>query len=253
MRADRRLFYSCLMVLCIQVSTTWAQRDTVRVLFVGNSYTYFWNLPQTVQAMGQASGNTFVLARQSTAGGVTWKQHWEGDKQLNSRELIENGSWDYVVLQNHSTSTIDNPDQFDSYGEKFIRLIRAQQAEPLLYMTWAREYNPLMQSTIAGEYKKLGEQHAVKIVPVGEIWAEVRNLRPDLKLYDPDGSHPSIAGTYLTAAAFFSFFTGESATALPERIKTTDDNQQPLYLSIMSEEDASFMQEVVDTFFKGKE
>lgn len=251
MEKHRRSFYALLIVLCFQVSTAWAQKDTVRVLFVGNSYTYFWNLPQTVQAMSQASENTFILTHQSTAGGVNWKQHWEGDKKLRSRELIENGNWDYVVLQNHSKSTIDNLDQFHEYGEKFISLVRAQKAEPILYMTWAREYNPLMQSTISEGYRKLGEKHSVKIVPVGEIWSKVRDLRPDLRLFDPDGSHPSPAGVYLSATTFFAFFTNESATLVPKRIKTESENQ-PLYLSIMSEEDSSFMQEVVDTFLKEK-
>ena len=49
------------------------------VLFVGNSYTYFWNLPQTVEIMIKSMEMDFQTA-QSTAGGATWQEHWDGEK-----------------------------------------------------------------------------------------------------------------------------------------------------------------------------
>lgn len=222
-----------------------AQQDTLRVLFVGNSYTYFWNLPKTVQAMA-AEDDVVIVTRQSTAGGSTWKEHWDGEKELKSRRIISEGEWDFVVLQNHSRSTIDHLEQFMDYGSRFIELVREANATPILYMTWAREYNPLMQSHISSGYRELAQQHGVAVVPVGEIWQEVGRLRPDLNIFDPDGSHPSTLGTYMNACAFYSFLQDKPATGLPPRIKTTDANGEVLYLSIMSEQDAEFMQAAVD-------
>ncbi len=239
-----------ILVICMLSFVFSAQaqsKDTLRVLFVGNSYTYFWNLPQTVQTMASADKAVVLIARQSTAGGTTWKQHWEGDKGLESRKHITEGTWDFVVLQNHSLSTLDNLDQFMEYGGKFINLVKAQGATPILYMTWARAHNPLMQSKISEGYRALGEKHGVEVVPIGEIWEKSRQLRPNLTLYDPDGSHPSTIGTYLTACAFYSFFMEKPATGLPKRIITTDADGEVLYLSIMSEENAEFLQNVVDS------
>jgi len=48
------------------------------------------------------------------------------------------------------------------------------------------------------------------VVPVGAAWAESWATRPDLHLWHADGSHPSPAGTYLAAAAFYAALTGES-------------------------------------------
>lgn len=222
-------------------------QDSLRVLFVGNSYTYFWNLPQTVSTMAENRGVT-IVARKSTAGGSTWKQHWKGEKELKSRKIIAQGNWDVVVLQNHSMSTINNPGDFADYGEKFIDLVRESGAIPILYMTWAREFNPLMQKAISEGYKTLGKEHQVYVAPVGEVWAKARTLRPDIRLFDPDSSHPSTIGTYLTACVFFTVLTGEKSNGLPERISTIDKNGEELFYSMMSKEDATFMQELTDSF-----
>jgi hypothetical protein len=56
-----------------------------RILFVGNSYTYFWNLPQHVALMAQ-EGGVELHTQQSTAGGVNWGQHHPG------RERTEHAS-----------------------------------------------------------------------------------------------------------------------------------------------------------------
>lgn len=225
--------------------------DTLRVLFVGNSYTYFWNLPQTVSAMA-ATKDRVIVARKSTSGGVTWKQHWEGDRGLESRSMITQNDWDVVVLQNHSMSTINAYDDFMEYGGRFVDLVKSQGVKPVLYMTWARAYNPLMQATISKAYETLGDTKDVDVVPVGEIWERSRELRPDLNLYDPDGSHPSTSGTYLTACAFFSYLTRMPASGLPKRISNVDKNGEDMYYAIMSQQDATFLQQLVDNYLADK-
>lgn len=226
-----------------------AKAAPLRVLFVGNSYTYFWNLPQTVEAMAH-SQEVPIVARKSTAGGTNWKQHWEGDKGLETRKIIKEGNWDVVILQNHSRSTLDYLDQFMEYGEKLIELVKETGAKPVLYETWSRAYNPLMINQIKEGYHALAEKHQLEVVHIGKIWDITLKLRPDLRLYDPDQSHPSTIGTYLTACAFYSYLSGNSADPLDERISKTDGDGELLYLSIMSEDDANFLQDVVDTFNK---
>lgn len=243
-----RIFLISLLLLITNLAAGQVS-DTLRVLFVGNSYTYFWNLPQTVEAMA-VSADFPLIARKSTAGGTNWRQHWEGEKGLKSRQLIEQGNWDVVVLQNHSRSTLDSLDQFMEYGEKFINLVKSTGARPVLYETWAREHNPLTQKDINEGYHALAQKHNIEVVHIGELWHYALQQRPGLRLYDPDQSHPSTIGTYLTASAFFTYFTGKRADGLPKRVSTTDRDGELLYLSIMSEEDAEYLQMVVDTMRK---
>ena len=74
----------------------------------------------------------------------------------------------------------------------------------------------------------------------------MRTLRPDIQLYDKDGSHPSPAGTYLTACVFYTVLSKKSPVGLPVRIISEDKNKEKLYLNIQPEIDAKFFQEVVE-------
>ncbi len=243
----KQIKYGILLLVSVCSLTIQAQeKDTLKVLFVGNSYTYFWNLPQTISAMA-TNMDIHILARKSTAGGSTLKQHWQGDKNLNTIELIESNKWDVVVLQDHSMITIEQEDDFIEYTSKFISLVKSQGAIPILYMTWARESNPLMQEQISKSYRSLGIKNNVKVAAVGEVWEKARQLMPGFRLYDPDGSHPSTIGTYLTALVFLKILTGKEVANVPKRISTTDKNGEDLFYSIMSQDDASFMQQVVDS------
>ena len=189
-----------------------------------------------------------IFTKKSTVGGTNLKQHWDGDKNLKSREMIESGNWDVVVLQNHSMSAINDEQEFMEYGNRFIDLIRKSGAIPMLYMTWAREFNPLMQSQISKAYRELGDQKNTIVVPVGEVWERARQLKPEFRLYDPDGSHPSTIGTYLTALVFFKSLTGLDVSDIPNRLSTVDMNGEELFFSIMSKEDVAFMQQLVDSY-----
>ena len=77
------------------------KRDTVKVLFVGNSYTYVENLPQIVSILSDGS-KTKLITRKSTLGGAKLSEHWKGERGLKSKEIIRDGNFDIVVLQEHS-------------------------------------------------------------------------------------------------------------------------------------------------------
>lgn len=220
-----------------------------RVLFVGNSYTYFWNLPQQVNAMAAAK-NVPLKAYQSTAGGANLGQHWRGEKDLTSREIIQEKEFDAIIIQDHSMRSIEAPDSLMIFGKRMAALITSRGAQPYLYMTWSRIWDPYMQDPIQEAYEALGEETGAIVVPVGLAWEKARQLRPELPLYDADGSHPSPLGTYLTACVFFSTLSGESPIGLPHRLITTDKDGEKLYINIQSEEDALFCQKVAADIMK---
>ncbi|MBL0024808.1 MAG: hypothetical protein IPO98_07205 [Saprospiraceae bacterium] len=214
-----------------------------KILFVGNSYTYFWNLPQTVSAMS-LKDSIFLDTRQSTMGGVSLGQHWNAYKGLNTREIIEKNNYDIVILQDFSLQAIEKPDSLLYYGKLFGELIRKEGAKVYLYMTWARKNNPTTQKEIANVYLKLANEIDAIIVPVGLAWERARNIQPEIELFDEDGSHPSPMGTYLTACVFYEILTGKSSVGLSNRITATDLNGEKLFLNIRSDTNANFLQNV---------
>lgn len=234
-----------LIIVLIPFLNNAQSNKEIKVLFVGNSYTFFGNLPQSLATLADLDG-VKITTRQSTIGGATWEEHWKGERDLKTTSLIKNEKWDYVVLQNHSMSTLEWPQKFNDYGQKLIDLILENGAEPILYMTWSREYNPLMQGTVTKAYTALAKKNRIKVAPVGEAWREAKKLRPNLRLYYPDGSHPSILGTYLTACVFYKTITGNKVHDLLRDPVIKDSNGEKYYPFIIHENNAEFMKAVVD-------
>lgn len=241
---EKTIFLVICLTALISNQTLWSQAtDTTKVLFVGNSYTYFWNLPQTVALMAE-SKNIPLITRQSTIGGSNLGQHWRGDRNLKSKQLVSSGEFDQIILQDFSMQAIQKPDSLFYYGEKFGALIQENDATPFLYMTWSRAWDPYMIEVIQEQYSKLARKINATVVPVGLAWHKAKFLRPELVLYDPDGSHPSPTGTYLTACLFFGALTGENPIGLPARLKTVDKDGEVLYINIQTPNDALFCQKV---------
>ncbi|MEL7120405.1 MAG: DUF4886 domain-containing protein [Bacteroidota bacterium] len=221
-------------------------QEAKRILFVGNSFTYFFNLPQVVMAMGEDQ-NVALITRQSTVGGSNLEQHWKEERNTRTRQLLENEKWDYVVFNNHSLSSIDTPDSFMEYGRKFADLVKEKGAQPIFMMTWAYYSNPLMQKEITRMHRKLAEETGAGLVPCGLLFDSARKWRPDLDLFFDD-KHPSSNGTYMLGLTFFKYFTRKSVMDIPYRITTTDKDGEKLYLLFMLQEDAIFVKQLVEEF-----
>lgn len=207
-----RLLAGALLVLFLLAPALRAQDATpdlerVRILFIGNSYTFFHDLPRTLQAMGLASRPAVAVDVSSAlVGGATLERHW-ADEGL--RERIRNGGWDYVVLQEQSLRPIEAPDAMLRYARHFAEAIRAAGAKPVLFMSWARQSRPASQDSLDRSfYRVAGEIDAIA-VPVGAAWKEFQRMESSHGLYAPDGSHPSPLGSFIAATAFYRALLGD--------------------------------------------
>jgi hypothetical protein len=75
-----------------------AQQKEMKVLFVGNSYTYGNNLAHIVSILSDST-ETKLITRKSVIGGAYLREHWNGDRELKTREVIAEGDFDIVVPQ----------------------------------------------------------------------------------------------------------------------------------------------------------
>ena len=106
-----------------------------KILFVGNSFTFYWNLPSIVESMA-AEKEIFLDIHQSTAGGASLKQHWFGDKNLNTKKLIESGDYSTIILQDYSSNPLLKIKESNEYFNRFIQLAKSNQGQPIIYGTW---------------------------------------------------------------------------------------------------------------------
>lgn len=223
MKTQKIIKYLTLIILISFETLCSAQngKDTLKVLFVGNSYTFYGNLAQIVSIMSDSTSKK-LITKKSIAPGVKLSEHWNGARGLKTRELIEKGNFDMVVLQDQSMEAINEPDTLYKYVNLFSDLIRKNNGKPFLYMTWAREKNPEQQETISRVYRTAAQKSNAIVVPVGEAWVLAKQLAPDYQLYWRDGSHPSIYGTVLTACVFVSYLNNEVPVHLPTFYNSID-------------------------------
>lgn len=238
----KRTLFSFLLVLLVNVGVS-AQQDSLKVLFVGNSYTYYENLTQVVSLISEKT-NTKLITKKSTIGGAKWSEHWNAQRGLKSKEMIENGDYDIVVLQEYSLGAINDPDSLRIYGKLFCDLVKKHKAKPYLYLTWAREKVPQYQEVINKLYTEVGDANQAVVVPVGQAWALARELRSDIQLFTPDGSHPSPMGTFLTACVFVAALTNELPEDLPTTYTTKDKDGEYIEMIRLDKLDIFFCQMV---------
>lgn len=189
-----------------------------RVLFLGNSYTAYNGGIAThlAELVLDADPEAEIFFQQITFGGYTLQDHFNTESTIDT---IENGDWDYVILQEQSTRPIDDPDLMFQYATLLDSVITGAGAETGFFMTWAREYDPEMIDSLAASYEQIGTELGALIVPVGLAWDNALTADPGIVLHATDGSHPNPAGTYLTICTFFASLYGNS----PEGLEYVND------------------------------
>lgn len=202
-----------------------------KALFIGNSYTYFNLVPGIVRELAAYAGRDLSIEL-FTIPGCTMERHL---KQADCRDLIDRGGYDFAVLQDQSLhpALIGTPDdkQIVHHVAAMADYIRRSNPKARLFieMTWGRrdgytegkfDYDFLttyasMQERIRVNCLAEAETIGGSCIPVGVAWSRVRAERPDLNLYDHDGSHPSYAGSYLAAAVIYATLMGEGFGPAP--------------------------------------
>lgn len=214
-----KLFYACLILLGTLTSAT---AQSTHVLFIGNSYTGVNNLPEMTRQLALSLGDTLVVST-SNPGGVTFQGH---TTNATTQNLIDQGGWDHVVLQEQSQLPSFPPGQVATecypYAAALVDSVRAHSpcAEAVFYMTWGREdgdaqncasWPPVctyegMQAQLRIGYLQMAQDNSAECAPAGMAWKRVREEFPAIGLYAADGSHPSVAGSYLVACTMYSTF-----------------------------------------------
>ena len=191
-------------------------RPNLRVLFIGNSYTFTNNLGDVVGgiAASQKDGPTItptIVAR----GGAHLDWHLKNGPAMS---LLQAGGWDYVVLQEFSTlggeigkPEVGDPEPFYANVRQWVPKIRAAGAKPVLLMTWARRGAKESEAKkLFGAYEFIGRELDVMVAPAGPAWAEAHRRLRTLDLHIYDESHPTEAGSYLTAMVIYTTLTGRN-------------------------------------------
>ncbi|MFN7564368.1 MAG: hypothetical protein ACK5TH_21535 [Prosthecobacter sp.] len=204
----------------------------VRILFLGNSMTYFHHLPETTrEVLGRSSVLSAVVDSYAQPS-FHLKDHVHdiGATTRLKRGAPDGAPWDVLVLQEqsmvHSQVGREPRHAREASGPVGRLLTAAREANPdmlvVMVQAWTRHPKlwPAQNAEALASGANVDEAAAnihrglvltlteaikvepnvrVLVSPTGDFWKQVREVDPKLPLYAPDGHHPDELGTFLTS------------------------------------------------------
>ena len=185
----------------------------MKLLFIGNSHTYYNSLPDTVYRLLEATGlkpHVTALAE----GGKGLAQHVASPSvALN----IRCGRYDAVIAQDRAS--MFDPVSFRESAKNLKEMATRAGSRFYLYMPWAGKNNRDAQHAMTEAHLAFCHANGCFFAPVGEVFGRIlQNEEPDL-LYREDGKHATPVGSYLAAVTIFYTITGRKRVINVETIK----------------------------------
>lgn len=198
----------------------------LKVAFIGNSHTYYHDLPNTVKQITISSGfSDSILVAVAAPGGYSLEEHAAYQPTL---DLLKAEHWDWVILQENASRAALAPNEaemrFFPFVQQIKNLLRSQNSETklLLYLTHAyQEGTPdctarpdictyeQMQNQIRRNYVEIGDRLGIGIAPAGIMW-KILLEREELPLWNEDTIHPSPLGSYVSALTIYAIMQEQS-------------------------------------------
>lgn len=231
----KKLYLSILIVLAA-LSTT-AQE---RVLFVGNSLTYFNVMPLIFEGIANEKGHD-ISVHSYTVGGTGLATLLPSEEVTR---LVRNERWDKVVLQPGTSESGGQSLSTAALAQiigQFIDMLHATSPEAKVYLyeigygippgngNGDYNYYLMAQGIIRDTVTRIARLAGVPFAPAGECFREHYAEHHDLMLHPAFNEiHPNLAGSYLVACAIFETLYEEPV--VPCRFHSTLDASQAEYL-----------------------
>jgi hypothetical protein len=239
----RSLVVWVMVLAAVSVFANSVQADApLNILFIGNSFTNGGPIPTLVRNLATSAGLPTPNCVNAAVNSMTLEWH-----RTNAATLayIDQGGWDYVVLQEYSTRPTDSTTAVNANPARFEQDVtwfydRVKQTSPnaviVLYETWARhENNTIYPGTFADRdtmqnqlnywyhdavfnYIPANATYSVTtdvlLAPCGEVWhANYHGL--NYNLHGGDLYHANNTGSHVNALTIFGMIYKRLVTDLP--------------------------------------
>ena len=186
----------------------------MKLLFIGNSYTYYNDMPKLFEALANENGKEVSV--DSVTKGGRWLHENLSPEDENHKiicELNKNRDYDVLFLQEQSCGPIRDMPAFMRGAEKLSELVGA--ARTILYATWGRKSGSptLLELSMTSDemtdalyegYMAAKKSLGAEISPVGLCFKEISKENEALELYNRDLSHPSPLGSCVAAVCHYT-------------------------------------------------
>lgn len=210
-------------VACAQSSGPHREPAGARVLLVGNSLTYFNDLPGMVRSLA-ASANLRWEVHSFTIGGASLDDHMANG---TAPRLLADEQWDFVVLQQGPSTLAESRTNLRQGTAAFRPLVEKAGGRVALYEVWPD--STWSASRFVADFDRVRDSYALAardvtglFLPAGEAWRSAWQSNPQFRFYGDDGFHPSAEGSYLAALTIVAGLSGRSAVGLSARLTSVN-------------------------------
>ena len=174
----------------------------MKLLFIGNSHTYYKSMPDLVRRLLEGTGQKTHVTMLAVGGkGLAYHLTTPG-VPFN----IRCGGYDAVIAQ-ELVSGFD-PVSFAESAKTLCAMAEKAGSAFYLYMPWAARDNRGAQRDMTDAYQNFCRANKCFFAPVGEVFGKLLLDLPADALYREDGHHATLLGSYAAAVTIFYTVTG---------------------------------------------
>ena len=196
----------------------------MNLLFVGNSYTYYNDMPRIFSSLARENGYDVCVDSVTKGGRKLFENLNPKDEHQKYQQLVAlcaEKHYDVLILQEQSYFALVDYEKFLEGILGLIELINP--ARVILYATWGRKSGcPLldelnhttesMTHALLDAYGRAASTCGAQLSPVGSAFEQMTAIAPEIDLYHADRSHPSAYGSMLAALVHYGRVFGEMPT-----------------------------------------
>lgn len=190
----------------------------LRVLFVGNSLTSTHDLPAMVRGIADADGTDLAYAA-VVAPNFSLEDHWRD----GVADVIRDVRADVVVLQQGPSSLPRNQEHLRTWTERYAPVVTESGGRVALYMVWPGRDRLHALDAVRDAYQGAAEAVGGLFAPAGETWRSVLESSAPIRLYGPDGFHPTRTGAFAAALTIYGTLAGEQEDLPCPALSALDD------------------------------
>ncbi len=212
-----------IIVIIILAGISCNAQDTLKVLFIGNSFMSFNDLPNLFGQLADGAGEHVVVASHMPGGasvGDTIQGTFAHMYNPAVYALIKSNEWDYLFLQDRQSRFAMSRGIFPGDSKVIEGHTRIRDSllfyHPCAHMAWFAgfgtkngypPYSPTgvgLIDSIYQNYKYLEDSIGQVIVPIGPAYLRIMANHPSIDLWGPDEEHPSLKGSLLIASVLYA-------------------------------------------------
>jgi len=177
------------------------KKKTTKIIFVGNSHTYYHSMPKLVVEIGKLDSNRKIEVTTVALPNYSLEDHWN---QGIAQAMLQKDKYDFMVAQQSSSALPESQVHLKNYALKYAGECKKYGITMNLYMVWPMKNRMFDFDNVIYSYTEAAKAAGASLSPVGKAWKRAWDKNPSIEFYDADELHSSKKGGVLAAMVIYA-------------------------------------------------